>query len=654
MKKNMRKKINKEKMLYSGITRTITMIVVFVIIAFVILISVLFFKVRSVYLNVMSGRQDIFYAIESMAEGEFHKASLSASRATESFTIASEILDDLKNNFFTRNISFVDDNINDFKLLAQTAQILSSSVENSIFLVRDLEGLFSGDLADSFLDLSEEDRISFLKTFYEGYPEMQGIKANIDLALVYLSKSKNNRFLSAYQGKIDSLRSQLKELSAGLESVISISSIIPIVAGYPEPVSYLVILQNNHELRPTGGFIGTYGILEIGLGDVTRIETHDIYHIDMPASLNESFRVSPPDPIRRYIGTERWFMRDANWSPDWPTTAQKLLWFYEQEMIAAERYSELFNFSGVVALNPRTITDLLYIVGPISIDGNVYDKDNFMDILQYEVDMGFREDGVSEWDRKLVIGEILKELQNRLFSLPSERWHEVLDTFNQNVSRKNILVYLDDEYSREMSSNLNWSGELKKSPADYLMVVDANLAAFKTDRVMEKNIKYFLNETEENNFRAKVESHYKNNGWFDWQTTRYRTFTRVYTPYGSQLINSSGISDLNAVSFNDSEILNPKTYFGGFISIEPGSSGVLSFEYNLPDHVSDFVLNNNSYFLKTQIQPGSNVSNFEALMSFSRKVKDIKGDGFFEIKDDNTVYWSHSMEKDNYLEVIFK
>ncbi|HOZ53140.1 MAG TPA: DUF4012 domain-containing protein [bacterium] len=635
-----------------GLSRSIIIVIVLGVISFIFLIGLIFFRIRTVYLNVLSGRQDLDYALTFVKEGDFSRASVAAERAVDGFTLAEEILTDLQNNFLIKRIGLLNNNLNDFKYLAQMARVLSSSAEKSLTLVQEIEDIVSGKKAGNFLEFTEDEKFRILKKLYESYPEMQGIKANIDLSLIYLDKVKGNRLLSSYSNQIENLEIRLKETSVIMEKIVSLSAIVPVLTGYPESASYLIVLQNNNELRPTGGFIGTYGILEIKLGDIVKLETHDIYHLDMPASLNKSFQVSPPEPIAKYLGVNQWFMRDSNWSPDWPTSAKKILWFYEQEMLAAGKGNEIIDFSGVIAVTPRIITDLLYIVGPIEIDGQVYDKDNFMDVLQYEVEMAFREEGVSEWDRKLVIGSILKELKVKLFNLSSNRWVELLDLFNKNIQEKNALVYLDDEYSRKISTNLGWDGEIKKSSQDYLMTIDANLAAYKTDRVMEKNIKYTLNEEANGKFKAIVKIEYKNNGFFDWQTTRYRTFTRVYVPLDSALLNSSGLSVSPAISDKDIEIANPKTYFGGFILIEPGKQGTLTFEYYLPEKISQEIKANNIYSLLLQKQPGNNINKFEAEFNFINPIKSASGDGSIRVEK-NKIYWDNNLEKDYYLEIKF-
>lgn len=644
-------KTNKYKKYFSpGSSRTILMVLLFFVIVAIISAIFLFFKIKTVYVGVSSGRQDLSHAIYLVGKGDFVEAQKASERASSNFIAASEVLQDLQENFFIKRIKILNNNINDFKKLSQMAEILSRSAGKALFLMQDINDVFLGKTAGNFLELTETERIRVLKTLYESYPEMQGIKANINLSLFYLNQIEDNKLLAGYASEFSNFKKNLTDISLGLEKTIALAGIIPVLSGYPDPVSYLVVLQNNHELRPTGGFIGSYGVLELKAGDISKLETHDIYHLDMPASVNKSFNVSPPLAIKKYLGTDKWFMRDANWSPDWPSSAKNLQWFYKEEMTSAGKASEINNFSGVVAIVPEFITDLLYIVGPIKVGDKTYDKDNFIEVLQYEVEMAFREDGVSEWDRKLVIGDILKELKTKLFNLPSDRWPELVEVFNKNIAEKNILVYLNDDYSRQISSDLKWGGQLQKSPSDYFMVVDANLAAYKTDRVMEKKIKYYLTE-EGDQLKAKIEISYKNNGWFDWQTTRYRSFTRIYVPQNSTLLSSFGSLDKTEVD-QEKNIENPKTYFTGFISVEPKEIKTLTFEYYLPASVLENIKKNNYYSLLIQKQPGNNVSQVEVYLNFSKAVKVISTEGESQINS-NKVYFNSPLDKDYKLDISF-
>ncbi len=637
--------------------RGIINVFLFVLIVFAIFLLSYFlffaFKAKQVYFSANLGQEKINKSLEAFREGNFSNATLLAREANDNFSKASIELNRLSNFLLVNKISFLRENLEDFKYLAKTAEILSDSAEKSFFIAQEIEDIVAGKKFDNFLEFNEQEKTRLLKLLYENSPELNGIKANIDLSLLYLEKAENNKFLARYDSRVGELKKYLDFSSKFLSNIISFSAVIPSLTGYPDSAYYLILLQYNNELRPTGGFIGSYGIMEIKLGDIVRLETNDIYHLDMPASLNNDFNVSPPEPIKKYLGVNRWFMRDSNWSPDFPTSAKNIKWFFEQEMIASGRKSELVNLSGVIAITPRLITDLLYITGPIEVNGNIYDKDNFTDVLQHEVEMAFREDNISEWDRKNVIGDIVKEIKIKLFDLPSDRWQELLDLFNKNINRKNFLVYLFDDYKREISKSFSWDGEISQTDVDFLMVVDTNLAAFKTDRVMDKRIVYSLNESEKE-IISEVNVYYKNNGWFDWQTTRYRTYTRVYVPTGGQLIEASGISSGEVYSSIDQEIKNPKSFFGGFISIEPEKEGVLSFKYKLPTDIKEIINQKGYYSLKVQKQPGNEIKEFKANLRFEKDVAGFEREGNIELKGQREIVWTTQLDQDYELKVYFK
>jgi len=637
-----------------GTTRVIVTIVVFLIVLILAVLGYFAFKVQNIYQNIESGKNDLYQALVFMDRGEMELSNKTARQAIESFSIASNDLSKLQNNFFIKNLAKVNSDFKNLGYIASSAEVLSRSAQNSFILISDFEEIFSGQKVASFSEFSVEEKALILKKLYEARPEIQGIKANLDLALFYLERSQGGYFSSMFSSQMEDFKSQLKQASLSLEGLVSVSSLIPVLTGYPEPVSYLVILQNSNELRPTGGFIGTYGLVTVHYGDILKLETHDSYHLDMPASLNKSFKVEPPLPIKKYLGVNEWFMRDSNWSPDWPSSAKKIQWFYQEEMKAAKREAEILPLSGVVAVTPKLITDLISVVGEIEVDGQKYTAENFMEILQYEVEMAFRKEGISEWDRKNVIGDILSELKIKLFNLNSKNWKKTADIFSKNIAEKNILFYLNNDSYRKGSADLNWGGEVKKAELDYLMVVDANLAAFKTDRVMDKKIRYYLTEESDGRLKARVELDYKNNGWFDWQTTRYRSFSRIFQPLNSALISNFGFASDSFVSASELDIYYPKNYFGGFMSIDPGKQNTMVVEYYLPQAIQDKIKNDKKYSIVLQKQSGNN-SSFEFNYKFQKEIKSFSVSTPSDKiqKNNNSLQWSSTLNQDRYLEINF-
>jgi len=382
----------------------------------------------------------------------------------------------------------------------------------------------------------------------------------------------------------------LVNLTKGMDNFIQATSqsselleLAPAILGYPEPVNYLLLFQNNHEIRPTGGFIGTYGILSIDRGRIVNFYTDDIYHLD--SQVIGQLEIEPPSPIHKYLDVQYWYMRDSNWSPDFPTAAQEVMRFYNLEGGSEE-------LDGVIAITPVVVSDILEITGEVILNSVLYEADNFTNILQYEVEQNYQARGDSHWDRKDVIGQLAEILIQQIFKLSLGQTVELVSSVHENLSSKNLQVYLNDLELQAFISKKNWSGEIRDWDSDYLMVIDSNMAAYKTNQHIIRTVDYEVNKQTspqgQKYLTAKVKIHYEHSGDFSWDTTRYRTYTRIYVPAGSILSAWSGAMD-NDRSNRPGQIdfyqENGKTVFGAFIAVEPGEVGELVFEYRLPSEL---------------------------------------------------------------------
>ncbi|MFA4942864.1 MAG: DUF4012 domain-containing protein [Patescibacteria group bacterium] len=579
-------------------------------------------SLTKVYSTSISAKSDLQKSLESLKNNDFATAIIYSSSAEDNLASALSRLEELEDNFWVKRFDSLGQQIKGLEYLIKTAEVLARSLSSGTVILEKVDAVFKSRPGISFSDLKPEDKREVLKLIYESVPDLNGVKANLDLALMDLKKVDNSSFFGPLQGQIAVVKDELQIGAELMSKTLTISQLLPTLAGYPDSANYLVLLQNSDELRPTGGFLGTLGVLQISLGDLVNFKTSDVYHLDMPASLDPNFKVVPPDPIKKYLNLDRWYLRDSNWSPDWPTSASKIEWFYraEAQYNSDPEIKAVPKFAGVIAITPRLVTDLLYLVGPITVNGQEYNKDNFTDLLQYEVEVAYSEKGISEWDRKKVIGDILKELKNRLFSLSADRYLDLVGTLNTNIQKKNILFHFNDSQIQGVARNLDWSGEIKSVSGDYLMLVDANLAAFKTDRVMEKELTYSVAPSKDG-LVARVVINYRHTGGFDWKTTRYRNYARIYVPLGSKLIKTEGLSD-GIVSQGEENFGRPeaaKTYFGGFISVEPGKSGTLVFEYSLPSNIVNQA-NSGNYSLYLQKQPGNNIKNLDVDLKFNKEV----------------------------------
>lgn len=557
----------------------------------------------------LAGKSDLTAAVDAAKNQNWETALTLTVKARSEFGGALASLDATRSNPAIKNFGPVRAQINDLEYLLKTADILSRSLERGIPIAGELKKISAGGGNQNFNNLPAADKGRFLKLIYESEPELNGLKANLDLARLNLDKIHKIGVLWPVYSQISDIKQELTQVSELLGKAAPLIKLLPALAGYPNPSRFLIILQNNDELRPTGGFIGVYGILASQNGEIISINTDDSYHLDMPASLSDKWKMEAPAPLKKYLKVEKWYLRDSNWSPDWPTAAAKVAEIYYGENSAIGTSTP--PFTGVVAITPNFIGDLLRLVGPIIVRGETYNTNNFQPLLQYNVEVAYKDQDISSWDRKDIVDELMGELKSRLFKLSADKWSELIKIVDSNIAEKNIQAYFPNAGWQSLSKEMGVSGEVKKPTSDYLMVIDANLGAFKSDAVVKKDISYALNQSADG-LDATVRLDYRHEGGFDWRTTRYRSYTRVYAPLGSRFISLKGINESTAdISVTDDPGLN-KTVFGFFWTIEPGSAESAILSYNLPDKINAQI-KAGAYELLVQRQAGSRINSLKAI-----------------------------------------
>ena len=541
-----------------------------------------------------------------------------AEQAQLNFSVALSALDFSQKNPGIYNLKPIASQINDLKYLLKTGEILSRSLVNVLPIVQKLDDIRSGANSNNFANLSTDDKSSFLRLVYASEPELNGLKANITLASLNLNKIHKIGILWPIYSQISDIKQELDQVSSTITKFSPLIKLLPALAGEPNASNFLLILQNNDELRPTGGFIGVYGILNIKNGTIISLKTDDSYHLDMPASLKSEWNLEPPAILKKYLKVSKWYLRDANWSPDWPQSAQKINEIYQGESRAIDQKEE--NFTGIIAITPDLVADLIKLVGPITVQGTTYDSTNFQPLLQYNVEVAYKDQDISSWDRKNIINELVDKLKTGLFNLSSSSWNDLINILDDNVSKKNIQIYFFNPTWEKLVQDLNADGEVLNTNQDFLMVVDSNLGAFKSDAVLDKNISYNIKYDKSQGITSNLSLNYQHNGDFNWRTTRYQSYTRIYVPYGSELISSSesGEKKIEVSTFNDQEL--NKTVFAFYWVTEPGANQEIILKYKLPETIKESINTNNYYELDWQKQAGSRAKT-QIIFNYSNIIK---------------------------------
>lgn len=472
--------------------------------------------------------------------------------------------------------------------------------------------------------LSTRDKRLFLGKIMAMYPDAVGSLASLELINISLNSIPSSD-LFPFGGIRDTIVEHAAIFQERLKNATPFFEIIPRLFGLDRGKTYLLLFQNNHEVRATGGFIGTYGILTIKNGEIIRLRTDNVYNLDRKAE--KYLHILPPKPFLDFFPKKvrYWFLRDANWSPDFQRTAHQAEVLYKLE-------GGREKLDGVIALTPEVIRSLLPIVGPIEIDGIHYSAESFVKDLQFQVEIGYTEQGIPEQKRKDVIGRLAKEILLRMHKLQLHRLKEISDVLKKNANEKHLLFSFHDDRLQHYVEDKQWDGRMRATDNDYLAVIDSNMASLKTDAVMDKAIEYTVQEYPDGHLQASVLLTYTNRGGFTWHSTRYKDWIRVYVPKGSAILNVQGAmkrelsSEIGPIEISRED---DKVIIGAFIVIEPQERRTIRFEYRLPDRIADQV-RRGSYELLVQKQSGISNQQITFNLNLLRPLTIRRGNEFFK------------------------
>ncbi|MFZ2188686.1 MAG: DUF4012 domain-containing protein [Candidatus Moraniibacteriota bacterium] len=302
--------------------------------------------------------------------------------------------------------------------------------------------------------------------------------------------------------------------------------------------TFMLLLQNNMELRPGGGFLGQYAIIKIKDGEVLSSYFEDANLLDQRIKA----KIPTPYPFERMMQLKNWKFRDSNFSPDFPINVEKAKYFYR---LSGKGSPE---FDGVIAINAQVLNDILKLTGPITVPGYAaeFNSDNAFLKLEEVVEKQYiMNPDIDTQNRKAIMKKMLPIIIDKLFTFGNIS--KLTELAHQEFRSKNVMVNFRDEKLQKLSADVAWTGEMNQSwDGDYLMMVDANMGALKTDYYMKREINYDIDLTSEKPI-VNLGILYKNTAPYgDWRTSDYHTYMRLYLPKGATLLERTMMNNISA------------------------------------------------------------------------------------------------------------
>lgn len=347
--------------------------------------------------------------------------------------------------------------------------------------------------------------------------------------------------------------------------------------------TYMIFLQNNMELRPGGGFLGQYAIIKIKNGEVVSSSFEDANLLDQKIQAD----VAPPYPFKRMMQIKKWKFRDSNFSPDFPANIEKAKYFYR---LAGNGNA---NFDGYIAVNAQVFNDVLSLTGPVTVNGIEFNSQNGFLKLEEVVEKAYLMDPkLDTQNRKAIMRQMMPIIINKLFTLGNIT--KIAELGHNELKNKSIMLNFKDPALESLVGNVHWDGKVSDDwSGDYLMLVDANMGALKTNYYIQREVFYSVDLTGEKP-TAEVKLVNKNTARIgDWRTSDYHAYLRIYTPKGSAFL------DRKMVGYpNITEEFN-KTCFGMIMHTVLNNQTEGYLKYELPEN-----LDRDNYRLLIQKQSG--------------------------------------------------
>lgn len=299
-----------------------------------------------------------------------------------------------------------------------------------------------------------------------------------------LSTIANFSFIYQEGQRINSQKpntSLAKELKGTYSNLLSLSQVLPVALGFEGEKNYLVLFQNNEELRPTGGFVGSVGDLIVENGKVKEFTIHDVYELDGQLKNH----VEPPFVVRRNL-QQHLYLRDSNFGLNFQETASKSALIYNLETGKEP--------AAVIAVNLEVLKEVLKISGPISLPSyNVtVDSDTVSQFLQSTIKENFFPGSTQKKD---VLNSVFTQLIQRVEKDPKFNI-SLVKLLPELLEKKQILIAFSDNSIQKVFSANGYGGAYQdprtngRAINDYLYINEANIGVNKVNSLISRTIFY--------------------------------------------------------------------------------------------------------------------------------------------------------------------
>lgn len=456
------------------------------------------------------------------------------------------------------------------------------------------------------------------------------------------------------------LADYLPKATLSLKNIKDVFAVLGEVLGHSQEKRYLVLFQNNNELRATGGFIGSMALIDVYHGKITNLEIPKGGTYDLEAG--QTVKLKSPRALS--LINPYFNIWDANWWPDFPTSAKKISWMYQN-------YGGVTT-DGVIAVNADLLGELLKVTGEMPMpEYNVtITADNLFTTLQNQVELNY--DKTSN-QPKAIIADLAPKLLEKLLD-NKDKQKEVVKVLVDALANKDVQIYLAEADLQTKIKKFAWAGEMLEASSDYLQVINTNIAGGKTDKDIYQTIEHQAEIMPNGEIIDTVKVTRTNKGELNNPLAGINggnvSYLRFYVPAGSELVLASGFDRFNSEAFqaqadaqedkdiqaeeknkvfasdSQTEIYSSlnKTVFANWMTLKPGETKTVAIKYKLPFKikVGDNLANN---WWQKIFKDNVILDNYSLLLQSQAGVKNTVFNSSVLLPDNLKVVWGQALEQ---------
>ncbi|GAB4546363.1 MAG: hypothetical protein Fur002_21360 [Anaerolineales bacterium] len=445
---------------------------------------------------------------------------------------------------------------------------------------------------------------------YKALQDAQARRGEIDVNAL---SPKTREIITAYADPL------MQYMQDGLTVAVQIPALMG--AGKSGAKTYLLLVQNEDELRPTGGFITAASAVTMLDGQLNGLSFVN------SGGLDNWYKLYPAAPwqLKEYMNSPVLVFRDSNWFSDYSATAAYAKFLYS--------YTNEGELDGVIAFDQRFLIEMLEATGPILVEGEPRPIDalNVAKYMRESKTPDRTEAGSPDWNNKAFLNKLAYALLGKIFS-GEAKWETVSAALLKALNERHLLAQVDNPSIAALLARYRWDGSIQPGGGDFLMAVDSNIGFNKTNAVVEESLDYSVDLSDLSAPTATLATLHKNNAaqnvickqWLKQKfkeeagypiTDCYWNYLRVYKTVGTTLVSATPqvvpdawmiLRQKNAgqVDLLTEDIAGVES-FGTLEVVPTGEALPIQFNFALPPHVLNIQNDQAAYMLKVQKQPGT-------------------------------------------------